>query len=175
MTQEKEQDLCSRTRNLSTADIMSRFPFSKAKVIKVVSFKKPSKEAIEWQIPKTVNGKIDMTRLFEVKALDASQTARLMDILMNYGYVPLSSNKAEKNVRVNLCYYPRHAILFEDRGSNILGYIEICIECLRYKTQPETLDVGEFCFDKYKLLEDFFRDVGIAYGIGQHGMPWIED
>jgi hypothetical protein len=183
LAQDKEQDQCQRTGNKKTRDIKRNHPFDKATSIKIVSFKTLDKEVVEWEIPK-VNGQVDFTRLFEVKVLNKKQTAKLLDILININYIPLPVTKADdesdeesivREIKESLCYTPRHAILFENAKGQVFSYIEICIECLRYKTYPDTLEIGEFCADKYTMLEDFFRELGIVYGIGQYGYRWSDD
>lgn len=183
LTQDKEQDQCQRTGNKKTKDIKKNHPFDKAVSIKIVSFKTFDKEVVEWEIPKS-NGQVDFNKLFEVKILNNKQTAKLLDILININYIPLPATKSdhesgeeliEREIRVNTCYTPRHAILFENANGQVFSYIEICIDCLRYKTQPDNLKIGEFCYEKYTMLEDFFRDLGIVYGIGQNGYKWSDD
>lgn len=174
------QDQCARTTNKKTKDILKDFPFNQAKTIKVVSFKKPDNETLEYEIPK-INGQVDLSRLFEIKTLNKGQKSKLLDLLVNINYTPITDTNLKndslesREIRVNMCYIPRHAILFENEKGQVFSYIEICIECLRHKTYPDNLKTGDFCYEKYKLLEDFFRDIGIVYGVGKNGMNWIED
>lgn len=181
-TQDEEQDLCQRTGNQNTQEIKKRYPFDKMISIKVVSFK-PLNKKIEWGIPKR-NGQVDLTKLFEVKTLNSKQTAKLLDLLVNINYIPLPPTQTdidsidqiiERDIRISDCYTPRHAILLLDASGKVFSYIEICLECLRYKTQPKDLEIGDFCYEKYTMLEDFFRDLGIAYGIGKNGYRWMGD
>jgi hypothetical protein len=37
------------------------------------------------------------------------------------------------------------------------------------------MKIGDFCNEKYRLLEDFFRDIGIVYGIRRNGIPWVDE
>lgn len=182
LTQDIEQDQCQRTGNKKTKDILKAYPFDKATSIKIVSFKTLDKEVVEWGIPK-INGQVDLGKLFEVKTLNKKQTSKLLDILININYIPLPITKSvnesgeeliERDIRVNMCYTPRHAILFENANGLVFSYIEICFDCLRYKTQPENLEIGEFCYQKYTMLEDYFQDLGIVYGIGQNGYRWSD-
>lgn len=173
------QDECARTRNKKTEDILKDFPFNQAKKIKVVSFKS-KKEDIVYEIPK-VHGQIDIERLHEIKNLSKRNKYKLLDLLVNVNYVPvtdsnLSNDSIEvREIEVMECYTPRHAILFENELGQVFSYVEICIECLRVKTYPESLDIGEFCVEKYQLLENFFGEIGIVYGIGRNGMRWLDE
>jgi hypothetical protein len=184
LTQDMEQDRCQRTSNKRTKEILKSFPFNKAKSIKIVSFKIVDEEAVEYEIPK-IDGQVDVSKLFEIKTLNKKNTSKLLDMLVNINYPPLRDIQVEysiedstelivRDIRVNMCYTPRHAILFENENKQVFSYIEICFECLRYKTEPKNLVIGEFCYEKYTMLEDFFRHAGIVYGIGQNGMNWVE-
>ena len=168
--QEIEQDQCARTGSLKTEDIVKNFPFNQAKEIKLVSFKGRGDEPLD-EIPK-VNGQVDIKQLFEIKVVSSTSKPKLLDMLMNINYIPLkpistdkdSVKTFERSIRAVACYNPRNAILFENNRGEIFAYKEICFECSRVKTQPEVLGVGDFCYEKYVLLENFFRDNGIHYG-----------
>lgn len=168
------QDQCVRTTDKKAAEILKDFPFNQAKAIKVVSFKS-NKEDIVYEIPK-INGHVDIDRLFEVKTLNKRNKYKLLDLLVNINYVPITDSELSndslevREIEVMACYTPRHAILFENDNGQVFSYVEICIECLRYKTYPEDISIGDFCQEKYKRLENFFRDVGIDYGIGRNGL-----
>lgn len=168
MAQDREEDQCRRTGEKSYAEIMQKYPFNQAQAIRVVSFQPVNAQAVEYELPKK-EGRVDVTKLHEVKTLTGDQAAKLADLLMNTGYVPLPAGRTDRSIQANACYLPRHAILFVDARGDVFSYIEICLECLRYKTMPDNLPVGEFCFEKYGNLGEFFSEVGITYGLDKTG------
>jgi len=173
------QEQCVRTTDKKVEDILKDFPFNQAKRIKVVSFKS-NKEDIVYEIPK-IKGRVDLDKLFEVKTLNRENTSTLLDLLVNINYIPitdpdLKNDSVEtREVEVTMCYLPRHAILFESNNGEVFGYIEICIECRNYKAYPDNMNIGDFCLEKYELLEDLFRNIGIVYGIRRNGIPWVDE
>ena len=94
--------------------------------------------------------------MFEVKTLDSEGEKELMRILMNYDSQDTSS--------VAFCYEPRNGIIFFDKVGRIIGYIEICFECLRYKTLPDTINVSTLFPDEFEKMKILFKRVGITYG-----------
>jgi hypothetical protein len=68
--------------------------------------------------------------------------------------------KMAKNEVVNICYNPRHAILFKDKLGKIIAIHEICFECGNTKVAIYTsemhhssISVFKEIFKKYGLLE----------------------
>ena len=59
---------------------------------------------------------------------------------------------------------PRNAILFYNIENKVIGFIEICFECNNYRTNDNKINLGEECMQKFKLLQEFFKDCGITYG-----------
>lgn len=94
----------------------------------------------------------------EVETLTLSQIEKLTDIFFNY-------NNKSGIVIAKGCYMPRNAIIFLDKNQKILGYIEICFECLNYRTSDEALTIGSYCSEKYDLIKAVFKESGITYGI----------
>lgn len=151
-------------RTLTISEIKKSFPYNKAKSIKLVSFKfhYPEPEAVDHealeyqpQIPKT-NGTIDLTKMFEVKTLDNKIEEKLLSILMN--------KDTEDTNEISFCYEPRNGIVFFDEADNVIGYIEICFECLQYKVEPTTITVTTLYPMEFDALRSIFKEVGITYG-----------
>uniref|UniRef100_UPI00404AABCD hypothetical protein n=1 Tax=Flavobacterium sp. TaxID=239 RepID=UPI00404AABCD len=57
------------------------------------------------------------------------------------------------------CYDPRHAIIFYNNKSEVLGYIEICFECEKANSSYN-LKILEDCALQ---LEELFKEFGITY------------
>jgi hypothetical protein len=159
--QESKDEKCVRTKHLTYGVILKEFPFSKASAVTIISFKTIGDE-VKWEIPRT-NGKIDSKKFFESKTLSKPQREELFDLLINYNYDP----QFDGDIKVNLCYNPRNAILFSDGKGKVISYVEICFECLQIKTEPKNLQLGDFCLDKWDKLKAFFKKVGVDFGTNQ--------
>ena len=159
-------DYCGKRKKLTISEIKTRFPFDKTYTIKLVSFKHEYpviKESdtvavpiYEPEIPKT-NGTVDITKMFESKTLDPKLTDKLLDILVNY-------DNEDRESEVAFCYEPRNGIVFMDKTDKVIGFVEICFDCLRYKVEPSTLTVTDFCSEKFDALKTLFKESGISYG-----------
>lgn len=160
---------CGKKNKFPISEIKKKFPFDKAKTIKLVSFKyiytvmqESDTVAVsdcEPELPKT-NGTVDFTKMYETKTLDNKLTERLLDILVNY-------DNEDRQSEVAFCYEPRNGIVFLDKGGNTIGYVEICFECLRYKLEPKPMNVTNFCSEKFDALKSIFKEAGVSYGIAQ--------
>lgn len=157
---------------MTISEIKKSFPYNKTEIIKLVSFKydhpvvneSDTSEleipAYEPEIPKT-NGQIDFTKMFEVKTLDDDGEKELMSILMNHDTQDTNS--------VAFCYEPRNGVVFFDKDGHIIGYIEICFECLRYKTEPSTITISTLFPDEYEAMKMLFKREGITFGTSDDG------
>jgi hypothetical protein len=159
-------DYCGATKKLTISEIKNKFPYSRTETIKLVSFKyiypaiQESDTAqvpvYEPEIPKT-NGTVDLAKMFETKTLDDKLTGKIMDILVNY-------DNEDRSSEVAFCYDPRNGIVFLDKENKVIGFVEICFECSRYKFEPSTMTVTHFCTEKFNALKDVFKEIGISYG-----------
>jgi hypothetical protein len=157
----------ARIRQMKLSEIKKSFPYNNTETIKLVSFKfdypvvnesdttEMKIKAYEPETPR-INGQIDMTKMFEVKTLDQQGEGKLMKILMNYDHQDVNE--------VVFCYDPRNGIVFLDKDQQIIGYIEVCFECRKVKTEPSKVTISTLFPDEFKTLKKFFRDVGITYG-----------
>ena len=159
-------DYCGKKKGYTISEIKKRFPFDRTHTIKLVSFKHKypvTQESdtvevpyMEPEIPKT-NGTVDMTKMFETKTLDQKLADKLLNILVNY-------DNEERESEVAFCYEPRNGVVFIDKTNRVIGYVEICFDCLRYKVEPSTLTVTNFCSEKFEALKNIFKESGISYG-----------
>jgi hypothetical protein len=162
-------DYCGKKKRKAISEIKKRFPFDRTHTIKLVSFKHEypvmqESDTIEVsymdpEIPKT-NGAVDMTKMFETKRLDQKLTDKLLDVLVNY-------DNEDRESEVAFCYEPRNGIVFIDKTDKVIGYVEICFDCLRYKVEPSILTVTNFCSEKFEALKNVFKESGISYGTVQ--------
>lgn len=165
VSQRYQQDgnYCDNRLRKSEKEIREKFPFNSLHSIKVVSFKRLEDDSVEveLEIPKT-NGKIDFSKLYEVKTLNKDLTSKMLDILVNY------DNKGG-GMRVFFCYEPRNAIIFLGESDTILGYIEICFACQQYKIYPSTMSMGNFCTEKMDAIQGIMISAGLTYGMKARG------
>ena len=136
---------------------LTNFPFNKTKEVRVVSFGE-KKNSMGNEIPKKRN-QVNLSKLKESITLNAIQIDSLSDIIYNTGYKGIFYSFEEG------CYIPRNAILFIDSTGRVFEYIELCFQCGGYKISSKKVKAGEFCLEKYSLLELFFKKAGIKYGI----------
>ena len=105
--------------------------------------------------------------MFEVKTLTSEQVGTLADIIYNYDY------KFEYKLRGNVyftgsminCYNPRNAILLLDKDHNVFEFIEVCFECDKYRESSDRVSLRTDCNQKPGLIKNFFKGVGIEYGV----------
>ena len=55
------------------------------------------------------------------------------------------------------CFYPHHAFLFYDKNGIIVGHLDVCFKCSKFKGEPEGFsDYGDL-----NALESLFGDIDI--------------
>jgi len=159
---EREESLrnrnCSVRHRYSAAKRLTIYPFSKASKVLLVSFKKPTSIVMGGQVP-LKNGKVDYAKLYEINTLNNIQIDSLTQILYNIGY--RGPFFTEIDIK---CYNPRNAMLFVDVSGKTFAYIELCFECMGHRVSSTRVNTGDFCEQKYELLENFFKDSGIRFG-----------
>lgn len=171
---------CNYYNDYSAKERLSREPFGQAEKTELVSFDGLVDISIsevgdsvppppQWfhggEIPKK-NSKIDRSKLKEIISLSTSQLDSLTNIFFNYDY---GRAKHGFHTEEKGCFYPRHAILFFHKKTDAepFAYIEICLECRGVETFPQKYEIGNFCDGKYELLQDFFQQTGISFGLGK--------
>lgn len=112
------------------------------------------------------NGKIDTTQFIETRTLNGKEEDGLVDILYNYNFDP-KVNKDSIILEEMMCYMPRNAVVFRNKSNEIITYLEICFECLRFNNPRKDLNIV-FCQDKYDRLKNYFGQLGIKFGTSEH-------
>jgi hypothetical protein len=144
---------CIHQNKLSINERVNKFPFNIANEIRLVSFKSNYGDGLPMK-----NKKVDLSKLNESVILDKTRLDSLTDILYNTGYKGIFYTFSEG------CYIPRNAILFIDTSGQVQAYIELCFQCGDYRLSSKKVNAGQFCTEKYNLLEVFFKTSGIKYG-----------
>lgn len=164
---------CTFYQDFTVAQRRKREPWRNARKVELVSFASEYDEMTpdsvvykerRMSIPKR-GKKIDRTEFKEVVALVPWQKDSLTSIFFNHNF-----GRAEHGMGSSAsfaCFYPRHALLFyrESTDTDPFAYFEICLECHHVYTFPSKYELGTFCEGKYDLLREFFRLVGIRYGL----------
>ncbi len=150
---------CIRQDKYSPEERLTFLPFSKAKHIKLISFKQPPGVVMGGQVP-TRRGYVDYSNVEQVETLSAAQVDSLTDILYNTGYRGVFHLYSKAR-----CYEPRNAIVFEDDKGRGFAYIELCFACDQYRVSSKKVNAGDFCAEKFDLLKAFFAQAGVKYGV----------
>jgi hypothetical protein len=170
----KQSRDCSKVRSISPGERRKLYPFNKAALIQLVSFKsnidQKTGEPYKDSLP-LLHDTVCFSKLFEVKTLTNFQSDSLSDLIFNYGFI--SRYKPKGNVyfisTVLQCYNPRNAILFLDKDRKVFEFIEICFECERTKSSSDRVSIGTECNQKLQLLKSLFKQVGIRFGLSEGG------
>jgi hypothetical protein len=151
--QDSANQRCIRLTKFSAIQRLNNFPFNKSSEVRLVSFGLKA-NSFSNEIPKKKK-LVDLSQLIESITLNSNQIDSLSDILYNTGYQGIFYSFGDG------CYIPRNAILFIDSSGKVFAYIELCFQCGGFKVSSKKVKAGEFCIEKYALLETFFRNAGI--------------
>ena len=167
---DESQD-CAKRNSKSFSSRIKNYPFNLTAKIQLVSFKHNPDTAnfgeyTRDSLPK-LNDTVCYSKLFEVKTLSLTQIDKLTDLMYNYGFkfIPKIKGNVYLIGSVLQCYNPRNAILFLDKDNKVFEFIEICFECKRIRTSSDSIGIGVKCNQKLKMIQNFFKEVGIDYGI----------
>jgi hypothetical protein len=149
---------CKMHNKYSAEQRRGFYPFSKASRVELISYNWPDSIVMGGEVP-LKGGQLDATYIKEVKVLSNSQIDSLTQILYNVGYKGYFFTEVDIQ-----CYNPRNAIVFFDASGKLLGFIELCFECQKFRLSSQKICTGDFCYEKYTLLKTFFSSVGIRYG-----------
>ena len=138
---------------------LSFFPFDKASKIAIASFdvmvvSAKARKELHWGLP-TINDTISLSRLEQIKVLNASEVAKLTDIMYNTCSRWTITEKTAMG-----CYFPRNAILFLDSAGRAFAYMEICFECHGTKNSGGIKQINE-CDIMYQDLQAYFKSLGL--------------
>lgn len=162
MEQERKNYGCLTVDKYTAVERRQFYPFNEAKQVWVVSFEKKSSD-LENHLPMQ-NDTVCINRLHEIKVLNLQQVDTLTNILFNIGY----KGKIIYNT-APACYNPYNAILFIDEKGSVFEWLEIYFECGYFNVSSEKMELGEFCREKYAMLEKIFKDWGIKLLMEE---PW---
>ncbi|BAU53620.1 alpha/beta fold hydrolase [Mucilaginibacter gotjawali] len=184
-------DDCVFTNHYSVAERLKKYPFSKALKIVAVSFRymdrrreyltndsvKIYDDGIHAKVPDSLlhknpfdiqyesglhvkNQKLNYSSLIEIQNLSGKQIEKFTNLIYNTT-VRKQTDYADPGYT---CYSPRNAIVFFDKNGKVYDYLEVCFECMHYRTLSDKFSIGTYCNQKYDLLRQFFIDTGIDYG-----------
>ncbi len=138
--------------------ITQTYPFNLADEIEVVSHRSPfESQELKKKEDSVKIGNYIIHGVKERIVLKESQKDSLFSILYNY------TNKNGDHIRAD-CDEPRHAIIFYKKSLPMpIAYIDICFECHQVHF-PEQIKFPPFCSEKWKMLENYFRSIGIKFG-----------
>jgi hypothetical protein len=163
--EESEKLNCVKNSNITLEKRLANFPYNLTSQIKIVSYKNKEEGIIGEDLQKYLNllvakkDSIIENKFDEINVLNLEQIDKLTNIIYNYGYESATDFRV-----VTDCYMPRNAILFYNIENKVIGFIEICFECNNYRTNDNKINLGEEYMQKFKLLQEFFKDCGITYG-----------
>lgn len=161
---------CMLYNTYSPSQRLVKYPFSKALQVFAVSFKSNAGQKTDTtnlqneynkrglQIKK---GILDTTTLIEKKKLTMDQIDHLTALLYNIDY---KYKKRSHIIETMSCYEPRNALIFLDKNEQVFDYLEICFSCLRSNSQNDKFDIGSECTQKYELMSNYFKKIGVNYG-----------
>lgn len=167
---ESDKLTCLKKAEIGVEERLANYPYNLATQVKIVSFKDKSEdvfksiivgEALQEYLDLLVAEKDTLieNRFDEIEVLTFEQIEELTHIIYNYGY------ESETDlIIVTKCYRPKNAILFYDNSNKLIGFIELCFRCSRYRTNDTGINLGEECTEKIGLLKTFFKSCGINYG-----------
>lgn len=164
----RSDDDCIFNDKFSLAARLSKYPFSKAVKIAVVSYPSWMSISINEKYKDgsfkeglhVIKGKLYRSSIKEYVTLNTSQRDNLTNIIFNTAFRKTGYNEIEKAA----CFDPRNAILFYDNRGQIFDYIEICFECKNDVSFSKKIDIGTLCNQKYDMLKKFLIDVGLKHG-----------
>ena len=91
--------------------------------------------------------RFDTTRMYRWSELDSADYKSVIEA---------SLGKRNSDI-LNMCYDPRHAIIYLDSSSKILGIYEVCFECSNAKIAFDHVHSISIYKDDYKTLKSLFR------------------
>ncbi|MFK7786876.1 MAG: hypothetical protein AB8B56_17275 [Crocinitomicaceae bacterium] len=92
--------------------------------------------------------KVDSSRLSGHVELSSSDIDTLLGILYT----------TEQSNYIDLCYNPRHGIIFYNDSNEFMGFLEICFECKRVESNDKILDPGLLNTEAFVRLRKIFDE-----------------
>jgi hypothetical protein len=165
---EERNHLCVRHTFKPFSARLKHYPFNRAAQIQLVAFTgsnpvDPDAAQYADKSEGKLDGKVDSvppSKLLEIMPLTLLQIDSLTDILYNYGY-----RGPTRIGSIPLCYDPHNAILFYDNQGKMFAFIEVCFECRKTGESSEEISLGDMCDQKIDMIKQFFKNMGIEYGV----------
>lgn len=160
---------CGFSNKFTLQQRLSKYPFSKAAKVLAVSFKyrgigpddtddlnNSQKRGLHIK-----NGILDTTTLIETKKLSPKQIDDLTQLIFNTDF----KKKNELHmIDFGKCFEPRNALIFLSSENQVIDYLEICFQCKQNYSKSQQFDIGILCTQKYELLSNYFKSIGVPYG-----------
>jgi hypothetical protein len=156
-----ENELCDSSLNMPFSERVKVYPFNRAVSIQFVAYRTSFDDGYETEGMPIQDSVICFEDLLEVKTLTLKQVEYFSDLVVNYNFHPKSN-------RINIvddCYDPRNGILFFDVNGKVFEYVDICFDCHHVYGKNYSEPFGNFCSNKFSLILNLFKQVGIEYGI----------
>ncbi len=155
---------CIKKNFLTFANRVKKYPFNVSAQIQFVSFNGgvylTDRDILNTDSFPRINNSNLFAKLSQVKTLTFSEVDKLSDIFFNYGYKGPTFAIQDAS-----CYVPRNGILFLDKHNKVVDFIEICFQCQKISASSKNISMGEMCEQKLDMIFQFFKKVGIEYGI----------
>ncbi|WP_300670346.1 hypothetical protein [Soonwooa sp.] len=158
---------CKKVQKFSEESRLKLFPYNIADQVMLISFDdagvgKMQGTELQKFLDDNLNKVLDdsqLSRITEKQILSKAQTSELTNIIYNYTFT-----KPPTIMPVAKCYMPSNAILYLDKNNKLLGFMELCFLCERYRESNEKITIGDDCTQKMDMLKAFFQKSGIIYG-----------
>lgn len=150
---ESDEEICVLSKLDKKIDLT--FPFNSSDSIVILSYSDYNHGVKDKDKSPIVKGQLEYYSINESIHLQNKQVEELFNLLYSY--------KLEGSRDIKMCYSPRHSIVFYSRHKPIEVF-EVCLECLQFATAYKT-SFGDFCQLKFCALENYFKSIGITYGL----------
>ena len=134
--------------------ISNTFPFNSSNKIEIVFYYDRKDKIRNAELIK--ENKFIVDNIKERVILNENQKIELFHILYDYKI------KRIGNITATADYNPNHSIVFYS-DNKAIAFLEIGLECGAVR-HSKNADFGEFCDDKYCMLQTFFKKCGLKLG-----------
>lgn len=158
---------CKKVEKYSADARLKLYPYNIASQVMLISFDdggvgKIQGEEFQKFLDDNLNKVLDaslLSQITEKEILSKAETTELTNIIYNYTFT-----KPPTILSIANCYMPSNAILFLDKNNKLLGFIELCFLCNRYRESSKKITMADDCSQKIDMLKTFFLKKGIKYG-----------
>jgi hypothetical protein len=158
---------CKKVEKYSADARLKLYPYNIASQVMLISFDDTSSSKMQGDdfqkflntnLNKVLNASL-LSQITEKKILNKTQLIELTNIIYNYTFISKPSVIATPN-----CYMPSNAILFLDKNNKLIGFLELCFQCNRFRASNNKINIADHCSQKLEMLKAFFLRNGIKYG-----------